>query len=77
MGTDLVNPDFAAFARALGCHGETVEKTGDFLPAFRRAVAARKPAVIELKTDPEMITTRTTITAIREAALKRQKEAAK
>ena len=77
VGTDLVNPDFAAFARALGCHGETVEKTEEFLPAFRRAVAAKKPAVIELKTDPELISTRTTITAIREAALKRQKEAAK
>ncbi len=77
VGTDMKSPDFAAFARALGCHGETVEKTDDFLPAFRRAVAAKKPAVIELKTDPEMITTRTTITAIREAALKRQAEAAK
>ncbi|MBI1243993.1 MAG: thiamine pyrophosphate-binding protein [Alphaproteobacteria bacterium] len=77
VGTDLVNPDFAAFARALGCHGETVEKTDDFLPAFRRAVASKKPAVVELKTDPEMITTRTTIAAIREAALKRQAEAAR
>jgi acetolactate synthase-1/2/3 large subunit len=77
VGTDLVNPDFAAFARALGCHGETVERTDDFLPAFRRALAAKKPAVIELKTDPELITTRTTIAAIREAALKRQAEAAK
>jgi acetolactate synthase-1/2/3 large subunit len=72
VGTDLVNPDFAAFARALGCHGETVETTEAFLPAFRRALASNLPAVIELKTDPEMITTRTTITAIREAALKRQ-----
>jgi len=75
VGTDLVNPDFAAFARALGCHGETVEKTDDFLPAFRRAVAAKKPAVIELRTDPELITTRTTIAAIREAALKRKAQA--
>ena len=72
VGTDLVNPDFAAFARALGCFGTTVETTDAFLPAFRAAVASKLPAVIELKTDPEMITTRTTITAIREAALKRQ-----
>ena len=72
VGTDLVNPDFAAFARALGCHGETVETTDAFLPAFRRALASNLPAVIELKTDPEMITTRTTIAAIREAALQRQ-----
>lgn len=72
VATDLVNPDFAAFARALGCFGATVETTDAFLPAFRAAVASKLPAVIELKTDPEMITTRTTITAIREAALKRQ-----
>ena len=33
-GTGLTNPDFAAFARSFGAHGETVERTEDFLPAF-------------------------------------------
>ena len=37
VGTDLKNPDFAALARAYGGHGETVEKTDDFAPAFERA----------------------------------------
>lgn len=76
VGTDLKSPDFAAMARAMGAHGETVTRTAEFLPAFERAVAARKPAVIELRTDPELISTRTTLTAIREAALKRRVEKA-
>ena len=36
-GTELRNPDFAAYARAFGGHGETVERTADFAPAFERA----------------------------------------
>ncbi len=73
VGTDLVNPDFAALGRALGCHGETVRRTDEFLPALERAIAARKPAVIELQTDPEIISTRTTVAALREAARQRSK----
>ena len=52
-GTDLKNPDFAAYARAFGGHGETVEKTADFAPAFERARASGKPAIIEVKMSPE------------------------
>ena len=40
-GTDLVNPDFAALARAYGGHGETVKQTAEFLPALDRAIAAK------------------------------------
>ena len=43
VGTDLVNPDFAAYARAFGAHGETVERTDDFAGAFERALACRSP----------------------------------
>jgi len=70
-GTDLVNPDFAAYARAFGAHGETVEKTAEFAPAFERALSAGRAALLELRVDPEAITPRTTLSAIREAALKR------
>src|SRR5471030_997201 len=38
-GTGLTNPDFAAFARSFGAHGETVERTEDFLPALERSLA--------------------------------------
>ena len=52
IATDLVNPDFAALARAYGGHGETVATTEEFAPAFERAVASGKPAIIEVKIDP-------------------------
>jgi acetolactate synthase-1/2/3 large subunit len=68
-GTDLRNPDFAALARAYGAHGELVERTEDFAAAFERAAAAGKPAVIEMRIDPEAITTRTTLGAIRTQAV--------
>ena len=57
IGTDLVNPDFAALARAYGGHGETVRKTDEFAPAFERAVQSGKPAIIDIHLDPEAITT--------------------
>ncbi len=69
LGTELSNPDFAALARAYGAHGEVVERTEDFAPAFDRALAAGRCAVIELRIDAEAITTRTTLNAIRETAL--------
>jgi acetolactate synthase-1/2/3 large subunit len=70
FGTDLKNPDFAAYARAFGGHGETVERTEDFAPAYERASASGKPAIIELKIDPDAITPATTLSAIREKAAK-------
>lgn len=65
-GTALNNPDFAALARAHGGHGETVKTTAEFMPALERALASNKPAIIDLVVDPEEITTRTTITKIRQ-----------
>jgi acetolactate synthase I/II/III large subunit len=70
FGTDLRNPDFAAYARAFGGHGETVERTEDFAAAFERASGSGKPALIELKIDPDAITPAMTLSAIREKALK-------
>jgi acetolactate synthase-1/2/3 large subunit len=69
-GTQLKNPDFAALARAYGLHGETVEATADFEAAFERAYAAKTAALIELRVDPDAITPRTTLSAIRAEALK-------
>jgi acetolactate synthase-1/2/3 large subunit len=65
-GTTLTNPDFAAYARAFGGHGETVDRTEDFAPAFERARASGKPSIIEIKLDPEAITPVKTLTDIRE-----------
>jgi acetolactate synthase I/II/III large subunit len=55
-GTDLVNPDFAALARAYGAHGETIVSTEEFAPAFERALAAGGPALLHVKLDPQALT---------------------
>ena len=68
-GTHLVNPDFAAYAQIFGGHGEVVERTEQFAPAFERAVASGKPAILELRIDPDAITPTTTLSAIRQKAL--------
>jgi acetolactate synthase-1/2/3 large subunit len=67
-GTDLVSPDFAALARAYGGHGETVTTQAEFAPAFARAQAAGTLAVIELKLDPDMLTTGQSLSQVRAAA---------
>src|SRR6202012_2265278 len=66
--TQLRNPDFAAYARAFGGHGETGEATAEVLPAWERARRSGKPAILHVKVDPEAITPATTLSAIREAA---------
>jgi acetolactate synthase-1/2/3 large subunit len=68
VGTTLVNPDFAAFAKSFGAHGETVRRTAEFAPAFERALGAGRPAVIEIKIDAEALTPRQTLSQIRAAA---------
>jgi acetolactate synthase-1/2/3 large subunit len=67
--TALKNPDFAAYARAFGGHGERVERTEDFMPAFERAVASGKPSILHCMVSPEAITPSTTLSAIRDKAL--------
>jgi acetolactate synthase-1/2/3 large subunit len=69
VGTDLVNPDFAAYARAFGAHGETVTETSQFADAIDRALASGGSALVELQIDPEAINPRTTLSAVRAEAL--------
>lgn len=70
-GSDLFNPDFAALARAYGWNAARVEATAQFEPALREALVASGPTLIHLKLATDVSTTRTTLSAIREAALKR------
>lgn len=55
VGTELTNPDFAEYAKSFGAHGEVVTKTADFKAAWQRAVDSNKPAVIELRIDPDAL----------------------
>ena len=70
-GTTLQNQDFVKMAEGLGAHAERVTKTEDFAAAFTRARESGRPALIELVTDPEQISTRTTISKLRAAAQKK------
>jgi acetolactate synthase I/II/III large subunit len=69
IGTDLVNPDFVALARAYGGYGEAVEATAQFAGAFTRARASGKPALIEIRLDLEAINPSRSLSEVRREAL--------
>jgi acetolactate synthase-1/2/3 large subunit len=68
VGTDLRNPDFVAYARAFGAHGALVERSEDFPAALDEALECGRPALVELRVDPQAITPRQTLDEIRAAA---------
>lgn len=70
VGTDLANPDFVTLAGALGLHAERVERTEEFASAFRRARQSGKPALIELRTSAEQLSSRLTISQLRSGGSK-------
>ncbi len=70
-GSHLSNPDFAALARAYGYEGVRITRTQEFEVAFKEALAREQGTLIEVLLDEEVITTRGTLSAITEAALKR------
>ncbi len=70
-GSQLANPDFVALARAYGYAGERVTRTAEFEPALQAALVRPQGTLIEVILDPEVITTRGTLGAIRQAALAR------
>ena len=69
-GTALANPDFPALARAYGYAGVRITQTNEFEPAFLAALARKEGTLIEVMLDPDVITTRGTLTAITQNALK-------
>jgi acetolactate synthase-1/2/3 large subunit len=69
IATDLTNPDFAAYARAFGGFGATVERTADFPAAFEAALASGQPAIVHVKYDADGITPTQTLSGIRAANL--------
>ncbi|WP_246252625.1 thiamine pyrophosphate-dependent enzyme [Allomesorhizobium camelthorni] len=63
-GTGLTNPDFATVAIGYGGHGETVETTQDFAPAFERSIASGKAAIIHVKVGPDHLGPNMTVSAL-------------
>lgn len=72
-GTLLHNPDFPALARAYGYAGERITRTEEFEPALLAALERSGGTLIEVVLDPEVITTRGTLSAITQGALKNQR----
>ncbi|PGH59132.1 thiamine pyrophosphate-binding protein [Azospirillum palustre] len=68
IGTELKNPDFVTLAQSFGAHAERITRTGEFMPAFERAMAAGRLALLELVIDPEAISPTHTVTSLREQA---------
>jgi acetolactate synthase-1/2/3 large subunit len=73
-GSHLQNPDFVALARAYGYSGVRITRTDEFEAEFKAALARSEGTLIEIMLDPEVITTRTTLSAIRDTALERQQK---
>jgi acetolactate synthase I/II/III large subunit len=69
-GTQLVNPDFVALARAYGYAGVRITRTAEFEPELVAALERKEGTLIEVMLDPEAITTRATLTSIALAARK-------
>jgi len=54
VATNLVNPDFAAVARAMGAEGMLVEEVDQVGDALRAAVASNKPTILTLRLSQEL-----------------------
>ncbi|MCW5650481.1 MAG: thiamine pyrophosphate-binding protein [Ramlibacter sp.] len=71
-GSQLSNPDFAALARAYGYEGVRISRTAEFEPELVAALARGNGTLIEVMLDPEVITTRGTLSGITQAALQKK-----
>ena len=67
-GTELVNPDFVKLAESYGYASVRVERTEQFEPALRDALARQQGTLIEVVLSEQVITTRTTLDAIENKA---------
>lgn len=65
IGVALQNPDFAMMGESYGALGLKVTKDEEFLPAFKKALAAGRSALIEVQTDYEYVTPNATLTELR------------
>ncbi|MDW5444754.1 thiamine pyrophosphate-binding protein [Polaromonas sp. SM01] len=70
-GSNLQNPDFCALARAYGYTATRITRTEEFEAVMRQALKGKEGALIEIMLDPEVISTRGTLSAITQTALNR------
>jgi acetolactate synthase I/II/III large subunit len=65
IGVALQNPDFALMGESYGALGLKVTRDDEFLPAFKKALAAGRSALIEVETDYEYVTPNATLADLR------------
>jgi acetolactate synthase-1/2/3 large subunit len=75
VASPLLNPDFVLLARAYGWQAERIECTADFEPAFAQALVAGTPVLLHLPVSVDQLTTRSSLAAIRRAAIAQQPSA--
>ena len=71
IGTNLVNPDFVAYAESFGANAYRVTKTEDFEKAFEAANENQGPSIIELVVSEEAISPAFTLSELIEKSLKK------
>ena len=71
-GSELNNPDFAALARAYGYAGVRITRTAEFEAQLVAALERKQGTLIEVMLDPDVITTRATLSSITNAALQKR-----
>ena len=72
-GSNLQNPNFSVLAQAYGYQGVRITRTDEFEPELLAALARPQGTLIEVMLDPDVITTRGTLSAITQTALARTK----
>ena len=77
IGTDLINPDFVAYAKSFGANAYRITKTEDFEEAFEAAITNQGPSVIELVVSEEAISPAFTLTELIEQSLEKRRESPK
>jgi acetolactate synthase-1/2/3 large subunit len=68
-GSVLHNPDFAQLAKAYGALGFKVQQESEFADVFNAALNHQGPSLIEILIEPELITTRASLSSITQKAL--------
>ncbi len=73
-GSSLQNPNFSDLANAYGYVGKRITKTAEFESAFLAALGRPEGSLIEIMLNPDVISTRGTLTEVTENALKHKKK---
>ena len=71
-GTALQNPDFCALAKAYGYEAFRMHETQEFEGLLKDALARNVGTLIEVMLDPEVITTRGSLSEITQNAQKKR-----